>query len=65
MMTHFVRSLRKELDEASQAVVEANGSGCASDWASYRYQVGIATGLKKARHIADELYKQLNSGDEE
>ena len=65
MMTHFVRSLRKELDDDLQKVVEANGNGGASDWAAYRYQVGIATGLKKARHIADELYKQLNNGDEE
>lgn len=65
MMTHFVRSLRKALDEAAQAVVEANGNGGASDWAAYRYQVGVANGLKKARHIADELYKQFNNGDEE
>lgn len=65
MMSYFIQSLRRALDEAAQAVVEANGNGGASDWAAYRYQVGVANGLKKARHIADELYKQLNSGDEE
>ncbi|MBK8184655.1 MAG: hypothetical protein IPK63_17995 [Candidatus Competibacteraceae bacterium] len=47
MMTHFVRSLRKELDEAYQAVVDANGSGCANDWADYKYKVGVSTGLKE------------------
>ena len=65
MMTHFVRSLRKELDEAYQAVVDANGSGCANDWANYKYKVGVSTGLKRARNLVDELYKQLNNGDEE
>ena len=64
-MTHFVRSLRKELDEASKVVVDANGSGCANDWADYKYKVGVANGLKRARHLVDELYKQLNNGDEE
>jgi hypothetical protein len=65
MMTHFVRSLRKALDEAYQAVVEANGKGTASDWADYNYKVGVSTGLKRARNMVDELYKQLNNGDEE
>lgn len=65
MMTHFVRSLRKELDDDLQKVVESNGSGGSSDWAAYRYQVGVANGLKRARNMADELYKQLNNGDEE
>ena len=65
MMTHFVRSLRKELDESYQAVLDANGSGCANDWADYKYKVGFANGLKRARNMADELYKQLNNGDEE
>jgi len=65
MMTHFVRSLRKELDEAYQAVVDANGSGCANDWADYKYKVGVSTGLKRARDTVDDIYKQLNSGDEE
>jgi len=65
MMTHFVRSLRKELDEAYQVVVDANGSGCANDWADYKYKVGVANGLKRARNLVDELYKQLNNGDAE
>lgn len=65
MMTHFVRSLRKNLDEYFKTVVEANGNGGANDWAAYRYQVGVATGIKKARYIVDDLYKQLNKGDEE
>lgn len=65
MMTHFVRSLRKELDESYQAVLEANGKGTASDWAEYNYKAGVANGLKRARNLVDELYKQLNNGDEE
>lgn len=48
MMTHFIRSLRKELDEDFKTIVEANGNGGASDWAAYRYQVGVANGLKKS-----------------
>lgn len=65
MMTHFVRSLRKALDEDFKTIVEANGNGGASDWAAYRYQVGIANGLKRARYIVDDIYKKLNNGDEE
>ena len=65
MMTHFVRSLRKELDDDLQKVVEANGNRGASDWAAYRYQVGVANGLKRARYIVDDIYKKLNNGDEE
>lgn len=65
MMTHFVRSLRKELDEAYQAVAEANGKGTAKDWADYNYKAGVANGLKRARDTVDDIYKQLNSGDEE
>lgn len=65
MMTHFIRSLRKELDEDFKTIVESNGSGGSSDWAAYRYQVGVANGLKRARNLVDELYKQLNNGDAE
>jgi len=65
MMSYFIQSLRRELDEAYQVVVDANGSGCANDWADYKYKAGVASGLKRARNMADELYKQLNNGDEE
>lgn len=65
MMSYFIQSLRRELDDDLQKVVESNGSGGSSDWAAYRYQVGVANGLKRARHIVDDIYKKLNNGDAE
>ncbi len=60
MMSYFIQSLRRELDEEYQSVVEANGKGTASDWAEYNYKAGVATGLKRARNMVDDLYKKLN-----
>jgi hypothetical protein len=65
MMSYFIQSLRRALDEEYQSIVEENGKGTASDWAEYNYKAGVSTGLKRARNLVDELYKQLNNGDEE
>ena len=46
--TNYSRRLKEKLVEAINKRIEALSSGSAQDYAEYRLEVGLVTGLKEA-----------------
>lgn len=65
MIVEFMRAVREKLAADLANNVESTGKGAATSWDDYRYRVGIATGLQRARNAIDDVYKQFMKGDEE
>lgn len=64
MLSEYLHELRAELDAELDRMVRSTGIGAATDWADYRYRVGIATGFKRALEKANELFKTFNESED-
>ena len=64
-MMEFVRELRRVMDAEIEQLSLSSGTGAASDWADYRFRVGIVVGWVRARAKLDELVSQANADDAE
>lgn len=64
MIVDFARALRQELDAAQMAIVQQTGMGGATDWAAYRYQVGVAHGLQRASQKVTDMLQQFIHDEE-
>lgn len=65
MIGEFMTALRGRLKESVRQVQDSTGAGSASDWADYRYRVGVLTGLRRALQDADEIFRTYLKDDEE
>lgn len=64
MIVEWRDELRSSLARAAQQVQDATGSGSASDWADYRYRIGVVTGLRRALAEVEEIYRRLVAEEE-
>ena len=64
-LSGLISKYKKELNEAVEHNNRSISSGCAKDYADYRYMAGRTAGLKEALVLFEEITKQYNESDDE
>lgn len=65
MIREYRDRMRQRIDEARADIAEHLVQGSATDMAEYRERVGRAKGLSQARTLLDEVFKEVQSDDDE